>query len=138
MINTITSKRGQLALRGFKVGDLIEITFQNSDYVVLISKAEEDYYKEFGYGLFNTKTRVITEYVTNSAKGFEVSGTTLKNIDTSSSRSTRLRKPDAFLPIILKKTANQINKEWQSLTTKTTVPNGRINKDTVLLRVLDK
>ena len=36
-----------------------EITFQNSDYVVLISKAEEDYYKEFGYGLFNTKTRVI-------------------------------------------------------------------------------
>ena len=86
----------------------------------------------------NTKTRVIAEYVTNSAKGFEVSGTTLKNIDTSLSRSTRLRKPDAFLPIILKKTANQINKEWQSLTTKTTVPNGRINKDTVLLRVLDK
>ena len=36
-----------------------EITFQNSDYVVLISKAEEDYYKQFGYGLFDTKTRVI-------------------------------------------------------------------------------
>ena len=36
-----------------------EITFQNSDYVVLISKSEEDYYKEFGYGLFDTKTRVI-------------------------------------------------------------------------------
>ena len=36
-----------------------EITFQNSDYVVLISKAEEEYYKQFGYGLFDTKTRVI-------------------------------------------------------------------------------
>ena len=36
-----------------------EITFQNSDYVVLISKSEEKYYKEFGYDLFDTKTRVI-------------------------------------------------------------------------------
>ena len=36
-----------------------EITFQNSDYVVLISKAEEEYYNQFGYKLFDTKTRVI-------------------------------------------------------------------------------
>lgn len=36
-----------------------EITFQNSDYVVLISNAEEKYYNSFGYNLFETKTRVI-------------------------------------------------------------------------------
>ena len=36
-----------------------EITFQNSDYVVLISKAEEEYYNHFGYNLFDTKTKVI-------------------------------------------------------------------------------
>ena len=36
-----------------------EITFQNSDYVVLISKAEEHYYTQFGYNLLGTKTRVI-------------------------------------------------------------------------------
>ena len=36
-----------------------EITFQHSDYVVLISKAEEEYYNQFGYNLFNTKTKVI-------------------------------------------------------------------------------
>ena len=36
-----------------------EVTFQNSDYVVLISQAEEDYYNVFGYNLFDTKTRVI-------------------------------------------------------------------------------
>jgi hypothetical protein len=87
---------------------------------------------------FNTKTRVITEFVTNSAKGFEVSGSTLKNIDTSVSRCTRLRKPDAFIPIVLKKTTNQIDKEWKTLTTKTTVPNGRMNEDTILLKVMDK
>ena len=36
-----------------------EITFQHSDYVVLISKAEEEYYNQFGYNLFDTKTQVI-------------------------------------------------------------------------------
>jgi hypothetical protein len=87
---------------------------------------------------FNTKTRTMTEFVTNAAKGFEVSGSTLKNIDISLSRCTRLRKPDAFLPIVLKKTPNQIDKEWKTLTTKSTVPNGRINADTILLRVMDK
>ena len=36
-----------------------EITFQNSDYVVLISKAEKEYYNYFGYDMFDTKTTVI-------------------------------------------------------------------------------
>ena len=36
-----------------------ETTFQHSDYVVLISHAEEKYYNEFGYNLFDTKTQVI-------------------------------------------------------------------------------
>ena len=36
-----------------------QVTFANSDYVVLISKAEEDYYKQFGYDMFDTKTCVI-------------------------------------------------------------------------------
>lgn len=87
---------------------------------------------------FNTKYKVLTEYVTNSASGFQMSGSTLKNIDTTVSRCTKLRKPDAFIPIVQKKTHLQIDKEWKQLTTKTTVPNGRINKDTILLRVMDK
>tara|TARA_A100001037_G_scaffold45808_2_gene37073 strand:+ start:17989 stop:19254 length:1266 start_codon:yes stop_codon:yes gene_type:complete len=36
-----------------------ELIFQNSDCVVLISKAEETYYNTFGYDLFGTKTCVI-------------------------------------------------------------------------------
>jgi len=36
-----------------------EITFQHSDYVVLISHAEMKYYQDFGYNLFPTKTKVI-------------------------------------------------------------------------------
>ena len=36
-----------------------ENTFMNSDYVVLISKSEENYYNMFGYGSFKANTRVI-------------------------------------------------------------------------------
>ena len=88
--------------------------------------------------VFNTKTRAITEYLTQDVKGFEISGTSIKNFDKVNSRTTRLRKPNEFLPILQSKTPNQIASAWSSLTTKTTVPNGRLNKDTILLRVLDK
>ena len=36
-----------------------ENTFMNSDYVILISKAEENYYNKFGYDMLGAKTKVI-------------------------------------------------------------------------------
>lgn len=86
--------------------------------------------------VYNTKTRKLIQYKTNSTKGFEVSGTTIKNI-CESSRSATLRKPDEILPLILNRTIKQIDKQvWDTLTTKVSVPNGRINIDCILLRVL--
>lgn len=87
---------------------------------------------------FNTKTRTLHEYVTESPNGFEVKGTTIQNFDKVSSRSVKLRKPDEVLPIILNKSSTQIRKEWDKLKTKVYIPNGRINNDTILLRVMDK
>ena len=87
---------------------------------------------------FNTKSKMVIEYVTESVNGFEISGSTIKNFSKGSSRTICLRKPLDFLPIVLQKTPKQIDAAWQTLKTKTKVPNGRINKDTVLLRVLDK
>ena len=87
---------------------------------------------------FNTKTRMLTEYITQSINGFEFSGTSIKNIDNLNSRTVKLRKPDEFLPLVLNKTPKQIDTEWKKLTTKTSVPNGRLNNDTILLRVMDK
>lgn len=87
---------------------------------------------------FNAKTRVLTEYVTTSTTGFEISGSTIKNFDQENSRSVKLRKPNEFLPIVLGKTPLQIDKEWKTLTTKSFAPNGRINVETILLRALDK
>lgn len=87
---------------------------------------------------FNTKTRMITEYITESVNGFQISGSTIKNFDQVNSRTVKLRKPDEFLPFVLNKTAKQIDTEWEKLTTKSSIPNGRLNNDTILLRVTDK
>ena len=84
---------------------------------------------------FNTKYKVLTQYVTRAGNGFEISGSTIKNFSKEDSRSITLRKPDEILPIIMSKSQTQIDKEWNNLTTKTTTPNGRINKETILLRV---
>ena len=87
---------------------------------------------------FNCKYKVVTEYVTDSPSGFVISGSTIKNFNKATSRSVTLRKPDDYLPMFLSKTPNQIDEAWKGITTKTFSPNGRINKDTILLRILDK
>ena len=87
---------------------------------------------------FNTKSKMVIEYITESVNGFEISGSTIKNFSKGLSRTICLRKPLDFLPIVLQKTPKQIDAAWQTLKTKTKEPNGRINKDTILLRVLDK
>ena len=87
---------------------------------------------------FNQKTRTLSEYVSYSTTGFEVKGTTLQKFDEGLSRSVRLRTPEDFLPTILGKTPKQIDNAWGKLTTKTAKPNGRINAETLLLRVMDK
>ena len=84
---------------------------------------------------FNTKYKVLTQYVTQAGTGFEISGSTIKNFSKEDSRSIKLRKPDEILPIIMSKSQTQINKEWDKLTTKTFKPNGRLNIETILLRV---
>jgi len=88
--------------------------------------------------LFNTKQRLLTELVSDRVGGFQMRGTTVYGWDVESSRTVRLRKPEEFLPIVLTKTPRQYDKEWEKLTTKSQVTNGRINKDTIILRVMDK
>ena len=85
--------------------------------------------------VFNTKYKVLTEFVTESPNGFQISGSTIKHFDGENSRSIKVRKPESILSIVMSKTQNQIDKEWKTLTTKTTSANGRINNEIILLRV---
>jgi hypothetical protein len=87
---------------------------------------------------FNIKSRVLTEYICSSSTGFDIKGTTLSNFDSEKSKSIRLRKPEIFLPLVLSKTPKQVDFEWSKLTTKPGVPNGRINVDTILLKVTSR
>jgi hypothetical protein len=88
---------------------------------------------------FNVKSRIITEYVSERTSGFEVRGSTIYGISAERSRSIRLRKPEEQLSTFLTKTPTVIGKFWEALTTKTIDEvSGRINKDTILLRALDK
>ena len=84
--------------------------------------------------VYNTKNRKLIEYVTSAVSGFEISGTTIKNFDKDSKQAT-LRKPDEILPLILNKTEKQIEKVWETITTKIDSPTGRINADCILMRV---
>jgi len=84
--------------------------------------------------VFNTKYKTITKYVSDT--GFTASGSTLKNVNLEASVQNSLRKPDQFLPLVLTKSERQIEKAWSELTTKSRQPNGRINSETILLRVL--
>ena len=87
--------------------------------------------------VFNSKTREITEYVSGTTNGFSIKGTTLQGVD-DSSRKIRLRKPADFLTVVQSKSIKQIDNAWSKLTTKESKPNGRINADCVLMRVVDK
>ena len=87
---------------------------------------------------FNVKSKMLTEYVCEEPKGFEISGSTIKNFSKDLSRTVCIRKPLEFIPEIMLGTPKQIDQQWKLLTTKTKVPNGRINKDTILLRVMNK
>ena len=86
--------------------------------------------------MFNVKNKKLTEFVSDSTSGFEVSGTSLKNYDPALSRCVTLRKPDDVIPGVMTKTVKQIDNIWKTLTTKTTKPTARINNDCILLRVL--
>jgi hypothetical protein len=88
--------------------------------------------------VFNTKYRRLTEYVTFDPKGFIINGTTIKNFDKETSRTITLRKPLDILPEVARCTPRQLTKLLDGIKTKPATPNGRINEDTILLRVENK
>ena len=85
--------------------------------------------------VYNRKNKKLIQYVTESTAGFMVSGTSIKNFDEKLSKQATIRKPDDILPQILNKTELQIEKVWDTITTKVTKPTGRINSDCILMRV---
>jgi hypothetical protein len=86
--------------------------------------------------VFNTKTRKLGVYNADDSGGLSVKGSTIINYKQDTSTQKTVRKPEVLLPEVLKagkitlrKVLSGINSVDQELT-------GRINDDTILLRVI--
>lgn len=87
--------------------------------------------------IFNTKYRTLGVYFASGNAGFEVKGTSLKGFDLETSFITTLRKPKDTLSAITSSTPKQIDKLLDSMKCKKRKGNGRINAQTVLVRVVE-
>lgn len=85
--------------------------------------------------LFNTKTRVLTMLNAKGADGLTITGTTVKNFDVETSKTKKVRKPEQVIERVLKEGKVALRKLIPELTTKESVTNGRLNGDTVIVRV---
>jgi len=85
--------------------------------------------------VYNTKYKTVTVYTAMGPKGLGMKGTTVQGFDPDSSETRKLRKPEEMLKILLKSTKTKNIKYLKSLTTKPSVPTGRINTETILLKV---
>jgi hypothetical protein len=71
-----------------------------------------------------------------SPQGIQVKGTTLIGWDTELSVSKSLRKPEITIPELLKVGKVAIRSFMPELKTAASAPNGRLNEQTILLRVI--
>ena len=84
--------------------------------------------------VYNVKTRKLGQYVSANSSGLEVKGTTLLNYTAKSIQKT-LRKPETQLAEFVKAGKVQLRKFMDTVKTTEIALNGRINEDTLLLRV---
>lgn len=85
--------------------------------------------------VYSTKYKILTVYHALTG-GFNVEGTTLKNWSTQDSVSKTLRKPESTINTLLSTGKVGLRGLMGTLTTKPAKPNGRINSDTILVKVI--
>jgi hypothetical protein len=86
---------------------------------------------------YNTKTKLLGVYNSDNAKGINVKGSTLQNFNADTSVGKRLRKPEVVLPDLLGAGKIRIKKILPELTTKEAPLTGRMNSDTIIVRVIN-
>jgi len=84
---------------------------------------------------YNTKTKLLGVYSAENAKGFSMKGTTLQNFNEAASIGKRLRKPEVVLKEVLEAGKVKLKKILPDLKTKECVLTGRMNSDTIILKV---
>lgn len=85
--------------------------------------------------VFNVKTRKLGVYFAENSAGLAVKGSSIDNFNPSTSISKTLRKPKDVLNTVVTGGKISLRKVMDNVNAKPQKLNGRINKDTVLLRV---
>ena len=86
--------------------------------------------------IFNVKTRKLGRYVADSGHTLMVKGTTIQNFNERESIAKTVRKPKEKLPELMKAGKVNLRKFLDGIKATSTKLNGRINADTLLLRVV--
>jgi len=87
--------------------------------------------------IYNVKTRKLGKYITDQyAGGLGVKGTTIVGFDENKSVCKTLRKPDQQIGEFMKSSKIQLRKFLDNIKATETRLNGRINEDTMLLKVI--
>ena len=84
---------------------------------------------------YNTKTKLLGVYNAENAKGLTVKGSTLQNFNVETSIGKRLRKPEVTIKELLEAGKIKLKKILSELSTKELLLTGRLNSDTIIVRV---
>jgi hypothetical protein len=85
---------------------------------------------------YHRNSRMLTCYVADDAAGLMVKGCAVKNYSKTKSRTKKLRKPEEILPQIVSGGKVFLKNVMDTLTTKDGKINGRLGKETLLVRVI--
>ena len=86
--------------------------------------------------VFNVKTRKLGVYTAQDAAGLSVKGSTIVNYSPESSTAKTARKPSETIPEIIKNGKAFLKTVLGNIKSKESSLTGRINRDTILIRVI--
>jgi hypothetical protein len=86
--------------------------------------------------IYNTKTRKLGVYHADDAGGLSVKGSTIINFSETKSVQKKLRKPEVTIPEVLTGGKVFMRNVMDNIRAVQSVLNGRINKDTILLKIM--
>ena len=86
--------------------------------------------------VYNTKYRKLIQYLALGPAGIQVKGTTVTGWDIESSTSKTLRKPEESLTALLSAGKVTLRSFMSNIKTSESKPNGRINNECILVRVI--
>lgn len=102
----------------------------------LVSENPKDIIGAIQLWVYNTKSRKLGCYNADDASGLSVKGSSIIGFNESKSTQKKLRKPEVTLPEILKGGKVYLRTALDDIKAVPATLNGRLNTDTILLRII--